>query len=150
MPDPVPMPRGDPLRIRDGRAEAWAEKESHDMMKKWQERYFVIDPKIQKIMYYEVYANNTVVLKGSYKLTTTSQCKRVGSNIRPNKSNVLVVTGTKQGDTSDLYIAVSSSHVADEWIRLLNKAILGQDFNPVDQAEVCLCMNPCTDQCTIA
>ena len=113
-------------------------------MKKWQERYFVIDPKAQKITYYEVFANNTVVLKGTYRLTPTSQCKRVSSNVRANKPNVLVVTGTKQGDTSDLYIAVSSTHVADEWVRLLNKAIRGEEFNSLDQAEACMC------GCTIA
>ena len=117
--------------------EAWAEKESHDMMKKWQERYFVINPQLKRITYYEVFSNNTVVMKGNYKLDDNSTCKRVGNNVRPNKSNVLVVSGKKQDEKQDLYIAVSSSHVADEWIKILNKTIAGQEFNALDEAEAC-------------
>lgn len=149
--DPIPQPRNAPLKIINGRVEAWAEKESHDMLKKWQERYFVIDPKLKKIVYYEVFANNTVTKKGDYQLSAASTCKRVGSGVKPNKSNVVLVSGNNRGQTSDLFIAVASSHDADEWIRLLNKAIKGEVLNEVlEEVEDAFCVAASCAVCTIA
>ena len=130
--------KGSPLRIGTGSDGIFYLNSE----RKWQERYFVIDPKLKKIIYYEVFANNTVVFKGEYQLSPNSKCSRVGSSVRPGKSNVLVVSGQARGETSDLYIAVSSSHVADEWIKLINKAMKGEDFNALDEGEACC--NACT------
>ena len=121
------------------------------MMKKWQERYFVIDPKLKKIVYYEVYANNTVLKKGDYKLSASSTCKRVGSSVRPNKSNVILVSGNTKGQESELYISVATSHIADEWVRLLNKAIKGEMLNEVvEEVEEALCVGASCAMCTIS
>ena len=118
----------------------WAEKESHDFEKKWQERYFVIESSASsnapsKVCYYEVNANNYAVLKGEYHLNKKSVCKRVGDNQKKNKKNVILVTGISRNNILDnemgeLYICLPSPRLVNVWIDVINKAINNQQILP--------------------
>ena len=118
----------------------WAEKESHDFEKKWQERYFVIESSAlsnaqSKVCYYEVNSNNYAVLKGEYQLNKKSVCKRVGDNHKKNKKNVILVTGVSKNNILDsemaeLYISVPSPSLVNDWIDVMNKAINNQQILP--------------------
>ena len=53
-------------------------KESHDFLKTWQERYFVLDCRKKTLTYYlEVGKVNP---KGDYKFTASSECDTSNSN----------------------------------------------------------------------
>ena len=50
-------------------AEGWLKKESHDITKRKQDRYFVLDAAARKIQYYEEFPKN---IKGEYSFTPAS------------------------------------------------------------------------------
>lgn len=119
------------------------------MMRKWQKRYFVIDPKLKKISYHEVTVKRTLVKKGEYILTNKSVIKKVASNFKPGKSNVLMVSGESRNNIMDkemeeLYIAVPTVYALDQWIDAVNKAIKGEELSVMEEAEACC------SACTIA
>ena len=43
---------------------------------------------------------------------------------------------------STLYIAVSSNEIADEWVKILNKVIKGEELQLLDEAEACCALCP--------
>ena len=124
------------IHVRNGRAEGWAEKESHDLIiKKWEDRYFIIYPESRKIAYYEVNPSGQMTAKGHYELSQRSHCKRANKSA---KSYCVQVDGKHNYNMmSTLYISVSSNEIADEWVKILNKVIRGEKLDFTDEAEAC-------------
>ena len=121
------------------------------MMKKWQKRYFVIDPKLKNISYYEVTVKRTLVKKGEYILTNKSLIRKVPSNSKPGGvwTHVLMVSGESRNNIMDkemeeLYIAVPNVYALDQWMDAVKKAIKGEEFSVTEEAEACC------SACTIA
>lgn len=132
------------IHIRNGRAEGWAEKESHDIInKKWEDRYFIIYPQNRRIVYYDVPPSGPMIKKGEYELSTRSHCKRA---TKSGRSYCLQVEGKHNYNMmSTLYIAVTSNEIADEWVKILTKVIKGEKLDQLtDEAEACCSL------CTIA
>ena len=122
------------------------------IQKKWQERYFVIDPKSQKIKYYEVVFKNKLVEKGEYKLNSRSSVKSVAENNKPGKKNVILVVGNSRNNIMDdemmqLYISVPSANLVHNWINAIQSAIKGEDLNAIGEETVSAC---CENYCVIA
>lgn len=107
-------------------------KESHDILKQWQDRYFVLDSSTKRLVYY---ADSTKQqMKGEYELSDKS---KVLEGVRSNHL-VFTVVGWKvtrtaypnqMGDQrSELFLAGTTEDNTRKWIELLNKAIKGQSF----------------------
>ena len=134
--------------------EGWAEKQSHDMFQKWQERYFVIE--LKKITYYEVILNNKVVKKGEYSLDGGSVCRKVQDGQISGKKNVLLVTGRSRNnimddELSELFISVPSERLLGRWVDAINVVVKGESLEflalETDMMDSSGC---CNDYCTIA
>ena len=129
------------IHIRNGKAEGWGWKESHDLInKKWEERYFIIDPPKKKITYYEVPASGKMVKKGEYELSQRSHCKK---SSKPNHPYLVEFEGKHNYNmTSTMYIDVGSNEIADEWVKILTKVIKGEQLEILDEAEACCSLCP--------
>ena len=116
-------------------------------MRKWQERYFVIDPKLQKIVYYEVVIQNKLVKKGEYELSSRSSVKSEPN--KAGKNNVIVVVGNSRNNIMDdemaqLFISVPSANLVGKWTNALQVAIRGDTFDTISEVESACCDSYCT------
>ena len=104
------------------------DKLSHDVLKRWQTRWFVLDARTKTIRYYTDKAKTD--LKGEYKIQSISEDDAVS----PDRLFSFVITGissslnNKKSDTaskSTLHISASTALLKDYWSAAILKTIDG-------------------------
>ena len=99
-------------------------KESHDVFKQWQDRFFVLDCQQKTITYYT--EAQKINEKGKYSFTSTSTCEssKVDASVA-TVANLFVVTGktAKGGEKSELFMSATSPELKFKWVTSINKAI---------------------------
>jgi hypothetical protein len=100
--------------------EGWLMKESHDVFRAWQDRFFVLNAQERKLSYFQ--EAQKLNCKGTYEFTSNSTCTMSNSSTQPN---VFILTGkSAHGDTkAELYLSASTNELRQKWIEVINKAI---------------------------
>lgn len=95
-------------------------KESHDIFKTWQDRFFVLDCKTKKIRYYT--EAQKINQKGEYEFTANSTVE--ASTANSSVPNLFVLTGkTQKENVSELFMSASSAELRKKWMESIKKAI---------------------------
>ena len=104
-------------------AEGWLKKESHDLLKNWQFRYFVLDSLKKSIYYYEDSKKNN--LKGSYSFDYESKAIPVTMLMKSFSPNMFSVKGkSSHGEKeNELFLEAANEDLMNKWITAINRVI---------------------------
>jgi hypothetical protein len=102
-------------------AEGWLKKEGHDIIRSWNDRYFVLNSAKKRIAYYS--EEQKLNLKGEYEFTGNSMAENSNQpSIHPNL--FFVIGKSAKGDPkSELLLSSSSVEIKNKWMDAIKKAI---------------------------
>ena len=107
----------------------WLRKESHDMLRRLQKRYFVLDAKTKTLTYYSSDSLNKEK-KGEYTFTLFSVCESLADAHGQNNSFVLRGSRSSNADGNkvDLQLIAEDPDEKLKWIDHITRAIHGESF----------------------
>ena len=98
----------------------YLEKQSHDMLQRWQRRWFVLDVSTKTITYYE--DTSKISKKGQYTISNVNG-NAPAMNGRPH---MICVTGT---NNKTLLMSASSASLKNGWVNAIQDALNGKSFS---------------------
>jgi hypothetical protein len=108
-------------------AEGWLSKESHDGMRSWRERYFVLNSLNRKLSFYD--EAEKITMKGEWDLSENASVDLTDSR-GGSHQNLFVVSGKRSGapGQSELFVSANSLDIRDSWVEAIRKTIMGALF----------------------